>query len=74
MHIDEHLLEQYLLNPQNLSPQQRQHVEHHLEECQSCRSIYEYLREYYRDLEKTNPPKLPWLKLFSDDQVSTSNG
>ena len=64
-HIAEHLIEAYVRHPDDLNSAAHQSIVRHLEECNTCRSIAEYLRTFYGELDtlgdKVSPQVEKWI-------------
>jgi len=64
-HVAEHLIEFYVRHPEELDAITQQSVAGHVEACSACRSIAEFLRPFYAELEtldgKVSPQWEAWL-------------
>lgn len=57
-HIDEKLLELYVLDAEEIKDQ-RAGIEAHLEECAGCASLHQEMREYYDEVEQIRQERPP---------------
>ena len=70
-HIDEKLLEQYLLNQSLLSELERTNAEKHLRSCKACSKVLEFLREFYETLHSSEDS--PRVEQFVSSLFAKSN-
>ncbi len=52
-HLEEHVIETYVARPQSLGLNVQHDITAHLELCPACRSIADFLREFYEEWEHT---------------------
>lgn len=50
--LTESSIVEFLLRPEELPTSERARIEDHLTECNSCRSIRDYLEEFYEEIEE----------------------
>jgi hypothetical protein len=63
-HIEENLLETFILNKSKLSPDVVDYIENHLSTCQICNEIDTYLSEFYYELKTADDSKSPAVERF----------
>lgn len=66
-HIDERDLDQYILRPEGLAQAERGRIEEHLDSCNSCRKVRDYLRSIHEDLQRLDTPRPEKLNQFVND-------
>lgn len=50
--LTESSIVEFLLRPEELPTAERTRIEDHLTECNSCRSVRDYLEQFYEDVEE----------------------
>lgn len=54
-HLEEHVLDLYVLSPGKLSARTRERVRSHLSQCPLCGENEKFLRSFYGDLREAGP-------------------
>jgi hypothetical protein len=64
LHIDEEILERFVINPAVIDKNLRIGIERHLHACSACRIIHNYFADFYKEYKKTSGVRSPAVDEF----------
>lgn len=72
-HIREEILERLVLEPSRIDPESSETIRGHLQECQACQAVVDYLRDFYDRFNALGSRLSPGVEQFADSVAPTAS-